>query len=134
MILLITANNIDLILRLNKQLVESFDMIDLGTLNYFLGLQVLPLCDGFFISHSKYVMDLLTCFKMVYFKHCATPFQNGVNLTKIFQTPAVDATLHQHLVKNLIYLTHNRPYISFAISVVSQFMQDPKETHWKVIK
>jgi hypothetical protein len=48
--LLITINNNDFILRWKKQLVDSFDMTDLGTLHYFLGLQVLPLCDGFFIS------------------------------------------------------------------------------------
>jgi hypothetical protein len=62
--LVITGNNNDLILRLNKQLGDPFDMTDLGTLHYFLGVQVLPLCDGFFISQSKYVMDLLTIFKM----------------------------------------------------------------------
>jgi len=48
--LVITHNNTDLILRLKRQLVDSFDMADLGTLHYFLGLQVLPLYDGFFIS------------------------------------------------------------------------------------
>jgi hypothetical protein len=85
--LLITGNNNDLILRLKKQLVDSFDMTDLGTLHYFLGLQVLPLCDGFFISQSKYVMDILTCFKMVDCNPCATPFQSRVNLTKTCQTP-----------------------------------------------
>jgi hypothetical protein len=72
--LLITINNIDLILRLKKQLADFFDMTDLSTLHYFLGLQLLPLCDGFFISQSKFVMDLLTGFKMVDCKPCATPF------------------------------------------------------------
>jgi hypothetical protein len=62
--LLIIINNNSLIPRLKKQLVDSFEMIDLGTLHYFLGLQVLPLCDGFFISQYKYVMDLLTHFNM----------------------------------------------------------------------
>jgi hypothetical protein len=132
--LLITGNNNDLILRLKKQLVDSFDMTDLGTLHYFLGLQVLPLCDGFFISQSKYVMDLLTHFKMVDCKPCATPFQSGVKLTKTCQTPTVDATLYRQLVDSLIYLTHSRPDISFVVSVVSRFMQDPKEIHWKEVK
>jgi hypothetical protein len=58
----ITGNNNNLILRLKKQLV---DMTNLDPLHYFLGLQVLPFCDGFCIFQSKYVMDLLTCFKMV---------------------------------------------------------------------
>jgi hypothetical protein len=84
-------------------------MTDLGTLHYFLGLQVLPLCDGFLISQSKYEMDLLTCFNMADCNSCATPFQFGVNITKTCQNPKVNATLYQQLVSGLIYLTHSRP-------------------------
>jgi hypothetical protein len=51
--LLITSNHIDLILRLKHQLVDSFDMTDLGTLHYFLGLQVLPPCDGFLFLNQN---------------------------------------------------------------------------------
>jgi hypothetical protein len=79
-------------------------------------------------------MDLLTHFNMDDCKPCATPFQSGVKLTKTCQTPTVDATLYQQLVDNLIYLTHSRPNISFVVSVVSWFMQDPKEIHWKEVK
>jgi hypothetical protein len=92
--LLIAGNNNDLILILKKTIVDSFDMKYLSTVHYFLDLQVLPLCDGFFISQSKYVMDLLTRFKMVDCKPCATSFQSGVKLTKTYQTLAVDATLY----------------------------------------
>jgi hypothetical protein len=92
--LVITGNNIDLILKLKKKLVDSFDMIDLGTMHYLLGLQVLPLCDGFFISKSKYVIDLLTCFNMEDCKPSSTLFQLKVKLNKTCQTPKVDATLY----------------------------------------
>jgi hypothetical protein len=47
--LLLTGNNNDLTLILKKQLAYSFDMTNLGTFHYFLGLPVLPLCDSFFI-------------------------------------------------------------------------------------
>jgi hypothetical protein len=47
-----------------------------------------------FIYKSKYLMDMLTHFKMVDWKPCATPFQYGVKLTKTFQTLVVDATLY----------------------------------------
>ena len=97
-------------------------MTNLGTMYYFLGLQVLPLCDGFFISQSKYVMDLLTHLKMADYKPCVTPFQSRVKFTKTYQTPIADATLHRQLVDNIIYLTHSRPDISFVVSVVSEFM------------
>jgi hypothetical protein len=92
--IIITGNTNSLSFRLKKQCVDSFDMTDLGTLHYFLGLQVSPLCDGFFISQSKYVLDILIHFKMDNCKPCATPFQSGVKLTKTFQTTIFDATLY----------------------------------------
>jgi hypothetical protein len=72
---------------LKKQLATSFDMTYLGILHYFLGLQVLPPCDGFFSSQCEYVMDILTCFKMEYCNPCDTYFNSRFQLTKSCQTP-----------------------------------------------
>ena len=71
--LVITGNNLDLILRLKTQLAATFEMTDLGILHYFLGLQVLPLPNGVFIFQSKYLLDLLKHCKMDDCKPCATP-------------------------------------------------------------
>jgi hypothetical protein len=92
--LVITSNNIDLILRLKKQLADTFDMTNLVLLHYFLGLQVLPLSDGLFLYQSKYVLDLLTRFKMADYKMHATPFKFGVKLIKDCQSPKVDPNLY----------------------------------------
>lgn len=67
-------------------------------------------------------------------KSCANPFQSGVKLTKEYSSLKVDATLYRQLVRSLIYLTHSRLDISFAVDVVTRFMQDPRESHWKVAK
>ena len=45
----------------------------------------------------------------------------------------VDKDQYQHLVGKLIYLSHTRLDISFAISVVNQFMHAPYEEHMKVV-
>ena len=67
-------------------------------------------------------------------KSAPTPFHSGVKLTIECTTPLVDATLYCQLVSSLIYLTHNRPYLSFAVSLVSRFMQQPHESHWQAAK
>ena len=43
----------------------------------------------------------------------------------------VDREKYQRLVGRLIYLSHTRPNIAFAVSVVSQYMHSPKESHLK---
>jgi hypothetical protein len=57
--LVITGSNVNLILGLKKQLANTFEMIDLGLLHLFLGIQVLQMDDGIFISQPKYVLNIL---------------------------------------------------------------------------
>jgi len=45
----------------------------------------------------------------------------------------VDKGRYQRLVGKLIYLSHTRPNIGFSVSVVSQFMNDPKEKHLEAV-
>lgn len=59
-----TGNNPYIIFILKGQLVDTFEMTGLGILHFFLGLRVLPLFDGLFISQSEYVLDLLKHIKM----------------------------------------------------------------------
>ena len=40
---------------------------------------------------------------------------------------------YQRLVGKLIYLTHSRPDIGFAVSMASQYMTNPTENHMKVV-
>ena len=67
-------------------------------------------------------------------KACVRPFQSGVKLTKNYEPPQVDATLYHQLFSILIYFTHSLLDISFVVSVVSRFMQELRESHWKVAK
>ena len=45
-----------------------------------------------------------------------------------------DATMYQKLVGSLIYLTLTRPDISYAVSVMSRYMQNPKKPHLEAIR
>ena len=132
--LIITGSQLISIQKLKENLRKEFEMTDLGLLHYFLGLQIWHMADGIFLSQPKYASDLLARFKMSDCKACASPFQSGVKLIVDCTTPLVDATLYRQLIGSLIYLTHSRPDISFAVSMVSRFMQKPHESHWLAAK
>jgi hypothetical protein len=57
--LIITRSNLNLILGLKKQFIDTFDMTNLGLVHFFLGIKILQMDDGIFISQPKYVMNLL---------------------------------------------------------------------------
>jgi hypothetical protein len=67
-------------------------------------------------------------------KSAPTPFLSGVKLEDGGETPLVDNTLYKQLVGSLLYLTHSRPDLSYAVGTVSRFMQEPHELHWKAAK
>eukprot|EP00253_Pinus_taeda_P007459 PITA_07459 len=109
-------------------------MTDLGHLHYFLGLQVLQSKEGISLSQSKYACDILRHFHMEDCKPAPSPFQSGVKLSVSCTSPEVDATLYRQLVGKLLYLTHTRPDLSFAVGLVARFLQNPRESHWKATK
>lgn len=45
----------------------------------------------------------------------------------------MDRECYQRLVGKLIYLSHTRPDIAFAVSAVSQFMHDPRSSHMDAV-
>ena len=55
--LVITVNNVNLILGLKKQLANTFEIIDLE--HFFLSIQILQMDDGIFLSQPKYSLYLL---------------------------------------------------------------------------
>ena len=46
---------------------------------------------------------------------------------------STDKGRYQRLVGRLMYLTHTRPDLAYALSVVSQYMHNPGEQHMNVI-
>ena len=67
-------------------------------------------------------------------KFAPTPFLSRVKLEDSGETPLVDKKMYIQLVGILLYLTHSKPYLSYAVGVVSRFMQEPHELHWKAAK
>eukprot|EP01018_Ginkgo_biloba_P031340 Gb_07919 [translate_table: standard] len=127
--LCITMSSPSIITMVKDALQDRFSMKYLGLLHYFLGIEISQSDSRITLAQPKYALDLLAQFHMTDCKPSLTPFLSRVKLEADCSTPLVDATLYRQLVGSLIYLTHSRPDISFAVGMVSRFMQEPHELH-----
>ena len=117
--------------RLKKVLATAFEVKDLGQMWYFLGMEVARSRKGISISQRKYVLDLLIETGMLGCKPSDTPIKTRNRMES--DGKPVDRERYQRLVGRLIYLSHIRPDIAFAVSVVSQYMHSPKESHLEAV-
>ena len=108
-------------------------MKDLGQLKYFLGIEVARSKQGISLSQRKYVLDLLAETGMLDCKPVETPIEMNHNLAIYPDQVPTDKGRYQRLVGRLIYLSHTRPDIAYAVSVVSQFMHCPSEEHMDAV-
>jgi hypothetical protein len=79
--LFITGNNESYIASIKKELKKGFEMIDLGHLHYYLGIEVIQNSRYIFISHKKYIEELLNKFGMDECNHVFTPMEQNLKLT-----------------------------------------------------
>ncbi|XP_020266697.1 uncharacterized protein LOC109842204 [Asparagus officinalis] len=87
---------------------------------------------GIVLSQRKYALDLLSETGMLGCKPAATPIDQSFRLSAEAGEP-VDRERYQRLVGRLIYLSHKRPDISFAVSVMSRYMHDPRKGHMDAV-
>lgn len=127
--IILTGDDLIEMERLKKSLASSFEIKDLGTLRYFLGMEVARSKKGIVVSQRKYVLDLLKETGMSGCRPADTPMDPNHKLADIKDGTPVDTARYQKLVGKLIYLAHTRPDIAFSVSVVSQFMHSPYEEH-----
>ena len=114
-------------------LSQHFEMKDLGTLNYFLRLEVTSSSNEYYISQAKYAFDLLSKADITDNKTISTPLEYNAMVTPLASGPISDATRYSQLVGSLIYLTVSRLDISHAVGMVSKFMDAPCSIRYAAI-
>lgn len=111
--IIVTGNDSREVHTLIRTLHSQFSLKHLGTLSYFLGIEVSRLSDaGLFLSQTKYAQDLLAHTKMDNAKHLPTLMITGLKLSVNDKELFEDATLYRSTVGALQYLTLTRPDIA----------------------
>jgi hypothetical protein len=67
-------------------------------------------------------------------KSSSIPMQQNVKLSCDDGLKEVNGTMYRQMVGILNYLTTTRPNITYYVSVLSQFMVKPHESHWNAAK
>ncbi|KAK2437637.1 putative mitochondrial protein [Trifolium repens] len=127
--LVLGGTDINEINHLKALLDSKFSIKDLGSLKYFLGFEVARSKTGISLCQRKYTLDLLQDSGLLAAKPASTPMQPQLQLHQSSGTALNDSTPYRRLVGRLLYLTHSRPEISYAVSKLSQFLASPTDTH-----
>ncbi|RVW14708.1 Retrovirus-related Pol polyprotein from transposon RE1 [Vitis vinifera] len=127
--IVITGSDQDGIQKLKQHLFTHFQTKGLGKLKYFLGIEIAQSSSGVVLSQRKYALDILEETGMLDCKPVDTPMDPNVKLVPGQGEPLGDPGRYRRLVGKLSYLTITRPNISFPVSVVSQFLQSPCDSH-----
>ncbi|RVW42679.1 Retrovirus-related Pol polyprotein from transposon RE2 [Vitis vinifera] len=112
--IVITGSDQDGIQKLKQHLFTHFQTKDLGKL-------------------KKYALDILEETGMLDCKPVDTPMDPNVKLVPGQGEPLGYPGRYRQLVGKLKYLTITRSDISFPVSVVSQFLQSPCDSHWDAV-
>jgi hypothetical protein len=131
--IILTGDNVTEMDRLKKSLALEFEIKDLGSLRYFLGMEVARSKRGIIVSQRKYILDLLKETGMSGCRPADTPIDPNQKLGDTKDGNPVNTTRYQKLVGKLIYLSHTRPDIAFAVNIESQFMHSPYEVHLEAV-
>ncbi|KAL0543967.1 hypothetical protein IC582_019077 [Cucumis melo] len=78
--MIITGNDPQATSDLQHYLGQHFEMKDLGSLNYFLGLEVSRRSDGYLLSQAKYASNLLVHSRITDSNTASTPLSPNVHL------------------------------------------------------
>ncbi|GKE42670.1 putative ribonuclease H-like domain-containing protein [Tanacetum coccineum] len=109
-------------------------MSSMGEITFFLGLQVTQKANGIFISHDKYVDEILKKFGFSTVKTASTPMESSKPLLKDEEAEDVDVHLYRSMIRSLMYLTASRPDIMFDVCACARFQVTPKVSHLHAVK
>ncbi|CAL9239421.1 unnamed protein product [Arabidopsis halleri] len=128
--LIITGSSIHLVNEFKHYLSSCFRMKNLGILRYFLGIEVARSPAGIYLCQRKYALDIISETGLMGVKPISFPLEQNHKLSLAKDGAFSDPTRYRRLVGRLIYLGNTRPELSYAIHILSQFMNAPQNAHW----
>ena len=123
--LLLTGNDNEFMIKFIEALSRRFSLKNMGYPHYFLGVELIPIKNGLYLSQHKYIRETLEKFDMEGAKPSPTPLSSTSKLQLQDGSAAIDATHFRSIIGALQYLNLTRPdyhllSISYLNSCTSQ--------------
>ena len=139
--ILIASNDVDAVNSFKQFLDIKFKLKDLGTLKYFLGLEVARTTKGISSCQRKYTLDLLANTGLLASKPASTPMEPSAKFSNSIGQLVSDVSQYRRLIGKLLYLfylTLTKLDICYSVHKLSQFLSSPKVPHlqatYRIIK
>ncbi|KAG7559745.1 Reverse transcriptase RNA-dependent DNA polymerase [Arabidopsis thaliana x Arabidopsis arenosa] len=94
------------------------------------GIEVACSPAGIYLCQRKYALEIIAEAGLMGVKPITFPLEQNHKLSLAKDGVFPDLTRYRRLVGRLIYLGNTRPELSYAIHILSQFMNEPQHAHW----
>ena len=101
------------------ELACEFDIKDLGLMHYYLGLEVQHNHGEIFLWQSKYVVNILQKFGIMYCKSMATRMVIDLRKLRDSDSNPIDSSLYRQLICSLMHLVNTRLDICFVVNMLN---------------
>jgi hypothetical protein len=140
---ILTGSSGTLIARYKRELHAKYALTDLGPVHWLLGIKIIRdrAARTISLSQTSYIDTILSRFSLSSASPYSVPMSPSTSLSK--QDAPSNPTEAAHMRKvpyreaigSLMYASvATRPDITFAVSTLSQFLENPGEAHWEAAK
>jgi hypothetical protein len=139
----ITGNSQHLLQSYRDKIKQKYSLTDLGAINWLLGIKITRDLDNqtISLSQSSYIDSILTRFNFVDLKPSAIPMDPSIRFSKdqcpktAEEVEDMSKVPYREAIGSLNHCAvATRPDISFSVSLLAQFMDNPGRVHWEAIK